>query len=129
MPVTKIYDAILVGQMMKDLIVLQNETITATGGAAYYAGLVMQKLGLRTAVITKLAKTDEELLALLQNHRRSQYEKLSDEVYLEKGYDRNSIPHDETLKRLGLDEEHYYEIVRSARARIADNEGERKLAS
>ena len=62
MPVTKIYDAILLGQMMKDLIILQNETIRATGGAAYYAGLVMQKLGLRTAVITKLAKADEGLL-------------------------------------------------------------------
>jgi len=62
MPVTKIYDAILLGQMMKDLIVIQDETITATGGAAYYAGLVMQKLGLQAAVITKLAKADEDLL-------------------------------------------------------------------
>jgi sugar/nucleoside kinase (ribokinase family) len=59
---TKIYDVVLIGQMMKDRIVLQSETITTTGGAAYYAGLVVQRLGLQAAVITKLAKTDDSIL-------------------------------------------------------------------
>ena len=56
------YDVIFLGQMMKDRIILQNETITATGGAAYYSGAVVQRLGLQTAVITKLAKSDSEML-------------------------------------------------------------------
>ncbi len=62
MNATKIYDVILLGQMMKDRIVLQDETVTGTGGAAYYAGLVVQRLGLQGAVITKLAKTDDNML-------------------------------------------------------------------
>ena len=56
------YDILLLGQMMKDRIILQNETLTAIGGAAYYSGIVTQRLGLRTAVITKLAKSDENML-------------------------------------------------------------------
>ncbi len=47
---------------MKDRIILQDETLTATGGAAYYSGLVVQRLGLQTAVITKLAKADDRML-------------------------------------------------------------------
>lgn len=62
MHATKIYDVILLGQMMKDRIILQGKTITATGGAAYYAGLVIQQLGLRAAVITKLTKADDTML-------------------------------------------------------------------
>ena len=56
------YDILLLGQMMKDCIILQDETVTATGGAAYYSGIVTQRLGLRTAVITKLARADESML-------------------------------------------------------------------
>jgi sugar/nucleoside kinase (ribokinase family) len=59
---TKVYDVVLIGQMMKDRIVLRNETIMATGGAVYYAGLVVQRLGLQAAVVTKLAKTDDSML-------------------------------------------------------------------
>ena len=62
MNVTKVYDVALIGQMMKDRIILRNETVTATGGAAYYGGLVVQRLGLQAAVITKLAKTDDRML-------------------------------------------------------------------
>lgn len=62
MDTRKAYDVLLLGQMMKDRIVLQHETHVATGGAAYYAGLVVQRLGLQAAVVTKLAKADEELL-------------------------------------------------------------------
>ena len=61
--------------------------------------------------------TDEEMLATVQKYRMSQYEKLSDEVYREKGYDSNGIPTDKTLIRLGFDQEEYFNIVRSARAR------------
>ena len=63
----KMYDMIILGQMMKDRIVLRNETVTAIGGAAYYAGFVAQRLGLRTAIITKLAQADNAMLDEFRN--------------------------------------------------------------
>jgi aldehyde:ferredoxin oxidoreductase len=61
---------------------------------------------------------DKAMLAALQKYRIEQYEKLTDAVYKEKGYDRNGIPLDETLRRLGLNDGEYFEIVHSARARV-----------
>jgi aldehyde:ferredoxin oxidoreductase len=65
-------------------------------------------------------KSDEERLAILQENRRSLYEKLTDVVYEEKGYDRNGIPTDATLRRLGLDKPDYFDIVERARVRAGD---------
>ena len=62
----------------------------------------------------------EQMLKTLQDYRIAQYEKLTDAVYKEKGYDPNGIPLDETLKHLGFDKEEYFEIVRAARVRVAD---------
>lgn len=62
-------------------------------------------------------KSDEERLALLRDFRRKQYEKLLDTVYDEKGYDRNGIPTDDLLKKLGMDSPDFLEIVASARER------------
>ncbi len=62
---------------------------------------------------------DAELLAELQNHRRGQYEILTDTVYREKGFDINGIPLDETLQRLGFNEPEYREIVEQARIRVS----------
>ena len=58
---------------------------------------------------------DSELLLLLQNHRRRQYEILADTVYAEKGFDANGIPLDETLQRLGFTAPEYQKIVDQAR--------------
>ena len=55
---------------------------------------------------------------MLQAFRQKEYEKLADEVYNEKGYDWHGIPHDETLKRLRLDQAENLEIVSAARKRI-----------
>lgn len=73
-----------------------------------------------TAGIGLEGKTDGERLALLQNYRRRLYEKLTDAVYEEKGYDRNGIPLDETLRRVGLDRPEYFEIIEKARVRAGD---------
>ncbi|MFC1858423.1 aldehyde ferredoxin oxidoreductase C-terminal domain-containing protein [Thermodesulfobacteriota bacterium] len=62
--------------------------------------------------------SDQQMLDVLQGFRIEQYEKLADEVYNEKGYDRNGIPLDETLTRLGFAQDEYFDIVRSARARV-----------
>ena len=58
---------------------------------------------------------DAELLKTLQNHRRQQYEILTDAVYAEKGFDTNGIPLDKTLQRLGFSDPEYQEIVDRAR--------------
>jgi len=63
-------------------------------------------------------KSNEEMLAILQNYRILQYEKLTDAVYNEKGYDSYGIPFDETLERLGFKNEDYVNIVKSARERV-----------
>jgi aldehyde:ferredoxin oxidoreductase len=69
------------------------------------------------AKINPDGRSDEEKMALLQDFRRKQYETLTDVVYKEKGYDRNGIPTDETMKRLGFDRPEFMAIVRDARKR------------
>ena len=71
-----------------------------------------------TAGLDINSKSDEERLEMLHVFRRKEYEKLTDEVYDEKGYDWHGIPHDETLKRLGLDQEENLKIVSAARKRV-----------
>ena len=61
---------------------------------------------------------DAELLKELQDHRRQQYDILTDAVYAEKGFDLNGIPLDETLQRLGFAEPEYQEIVNQARRQV-----------
>lgn len=80
---------------------------------AYYETYLTDTAGLDIS-----SKTDGERLAMLQAYRRKEYEKLADEVYDEKGYDWHGIPHDETLKRLGLDQPENLEIVAAARKRV-----------
>jgi len=63
-------------------------------------------------------KSDDELLKMLQDYRIKQYDKLTDEVYREKGFDMNGIPTDETMIRLGFDSDEYMEIARSARTNV-----------
>ena len=63
--------------------------------------------------------SNEQRLSVLHEHRRAQYEKLTDVVYQEKGYDQNGIPTDESLRRLGLNQPEFMAIVRSARERVS----------
>ncbi len=76
----------------------------------YYVNYLNEVAGIDIA-----SKSDEELLTALQEFRVIQYEKLTDKVYEEKGYDMNSIPLDSTLQRLGFHENEYYEILAAAR--------------
>jgi aldehyde:ferredoxin oxidoreductase len=65
---------------------------------------------------------DEKRLDLLHMHRRAQYEKLTDVVYKEKGYDPNGIPTDASLRRLGMNQPEFMDIVRTARERVSGTE-------
>ncbi len=66
---------------------------------------------------------DGELLTTLQEHRRRQYEILTDTVYREKGFDSHGIPREETLERLGFTAPEYREIVIQARRRLGAESG------
>ncbi|MEW6671174.1 MAG: aldehyde ferredoxin oxidoreductase C-terminal domain-containing protein [Thermodesulfobacteriota bacterium] len=70
------------------------------------------------AEINVSGMNDADMLSALQKYRNDQYEKLADVVYLEKGFDLNGIPLDETLIRLGFDAKEYFDIVRAARKRV-----------
>ncbi|MBC2715210.1 MAG: aldehyde:ferredoxin oxidoreductase [Desulfobacteraceae bacterium] len=80
----------------------------------YYKKYLTETVGLDVT-----SMSDEALLKSLQGYRRDQYEILMDTVYAAKGYDSNSIPTDETLKRLGFEGEEYFQIVKTARQRVA----------
>ena len=78
----------------------------------YYETYLRDTAGIETA-----SKNDEEMLSILQSYRLKQYEKLTDKVYEAKGFDRNSIPLDKTLERLGMNKKEYTEIIEDARRR------------
>jgi sugar/nucleoside kinase (ribokinase family) len=52
------YDAVVIGDLAVDEIVVHGRTTTATGGSVYYGAIAMARLGMRTAVVTRLAEKD-----------------------------------------------------------------------
>jgi aldehyde:ferredoxin oxidoreductase len=94
----------------------------------YYERILTEAAGQDIA-----GKTDEEKLALLQQFRRSQYARLCDAVYEEKGYDTDGIPLKSTLLTLGFQEPEYLAILDQAREQAkkqpASKEKDRKLAN
>ena len=61
------YDAVVVGDLAVDEIVQRGQTVQAVGGSVYYGAIAMARLGMRVAVVTRLAARDfprlEELRA------------------------------------------------------------------
>ncbi len=51
-------DAVVIGDLAVDELVVHGETTVATGGSVYYGAIAMARLGLRTAVVTRLAEKD-----------------------------------------------------------------------
>jgi sugar/nucleoside kinase (ribokinase family) len=61
----KTFDVCVVGHLTKDIIVREGQPVKyQPGGVAYYAAMAYQSMGLTTAVVTRLAESDE--LSLLQ---------------------------------------------------------------
>ncbi|HPL26963.1 MAG TPA: PfkB family carbohydrate kinase [Anaerolineae bacterium] len=52
------FDAIVIGDLAVDELVVHGETTVATGGSVYYGAVAMARLGMRTAVVTRLAERD-----------------------------------------------------------------------
>ncbi|MCR4391496.1 MAG: PfkB family carbohydrate kinase [Candidatus Acetothermia bacterium] len=55
-------DVLCIGHLDKGRIVVGGNASEALGGAVYYGGMVLLALGLRVAVVTRLAKEDTRLL-------------------------------------------------------------------
>ncbi len=62
-----IFDVALIGHIAKDEIVIKGERKTAVGGAVYYGAFPLSKMGLKVAVITKVAEKDKNLTLPLTN--------------------------------------------------------------
>lgn len=60
------YDVVAIGHLDKGRIVKGDEAREAVGGAVYYGGIVLARLGLRVAVVTRLARSDSWMLRELE---------------------------------------------------------------
>ncbi len=47
--------------------------------------------------------TTEEKITIIREYREDRYQKLVDAVYLRRGWTKEGVPNQETLKRLGID--------------------------
>jgi len=61
------YDVVAIGHLDKGRIVRGSESHEAVGGAVYYGGAVLARLGLKVAVVTRLAKEDAWMLEELHS--------------------------------------------------------------
>lgn len=61
------YDVVGIGHLDKGRIVRGSESGEAVGGAVYYSGAVLARLGLKVAVVTRLAKEDAWMLEELRS--------------------------------------------------------------
>ncbi|HEU67799.1 MAG TPA: hypothetical protein ENN53_00995 [Candidatus Acetothermia bacterium] len=61
------FDVICIGHLAKDRIVIADAARISTGGAVYYGGMVLRRLGLRVGVVTRLARVDFPLLDELRS--------------------------------------------------------------
>jgi len=59
-------DIAVVGDFARDRLVFCGQVEYSSGGAVYYGALALQRMGVRTAVITRLAKQDFHLLEELR---------------------------------------------------------------
>lgn len=57
-PKTKAFDVAILGHFAVDRLVERGRVRTSSGGAVYYGGLALARLGFQVAVITKLAERD-----------------------------------------------------------------------
>jgi len=54
----KSFDIAMIGHFSKDVIIARGETTTMAGGAVYYGSIPVAIMGLRAAVITRIAESD-----------------------------------------------------------------------
>ena len=68
------FDICVVGHITRDIVRVGQRTRAIPGGTAYYASVALRRLGLKVAVVTKMAKGDE--VPVLRDLRREKIEVL-----------------------------------------------------
>jgi sugar/nucleoside kinase (ribokinase family) len=63
--IMKSYDVLYIGNYTRDTIISPNGTKTVDGGAVNYAAHAAARLGMKVAVVTRLAKEDQHVVAKL----------------------------------------------------------------
>src|SRR5512138_1044163 len=58
----QLYDVVCIGNYTKDTIITPSGTTYVDGGAINYAAQALARLGLKTAVVTRLAKEDDRVV-------------------------------------------------------------------
>lgn len=66
------FDVCVIGHTTRDIIRIGRTTRTTPGGTAYYTSMALRRLGLRVAVVTKVAKQDRA--TLLRDLKREKIE-------------------------------------------------------
>jgi sugar/nucleoside kinase (ribokinase family) len=59
-------DIMIIGHFAKDRLVVDDTCETASGGAVYYGGVALQRIGVRVAVVTRLHSDDFSLLSEME---------------------------------------------------------------
>jgi sugar/nucleoside kinase (ribokinase family) len=59
-------DIMMIGHFAKDILVVDGSSETASGGAVYYGGVALRRIGVRVAVVTRLHPDDAVLLNELE---------------------------------------------------------------
>ena len=67
MAVAQSFDVAMVGHFAKDKIVFVGKTRLSSGGAVYYGGITLARMGLQVAVVTRLHPSDYGLLDELRD--------------------------------------------------------------
>ena len=62
------FDIIILGHFAKDKIIIGGVEKEASGGAVYYGALALSKLGIRTGIVTMLAKADYSYLEVFEKN-------------------------------------------------------------
>jgi len=69
---SSVFDVCVIGHITRDIIRVGRTTRATPGGTAYYTSMALRRLGLKVAVVTKVAKEDE--VPLLRDVRREKIE-------------------------------------------------------
>lgn len=73
-------DVAVIGHFAKDKIVVGGQETVASGGSVYYGGMALARLGLRVAVVTRLAEADMSRLDELRKAGIRVYSKAADQT-------------------------------------------------
>ena len=61
----------VIGHVTKDIVEINSRTEKKIGGTAFYSGITLANLGIKTKIFTKLAAKDKKLLATLKHRNIS----------------------------------------------------------